>query len=248
MPASTPPRAAPLITSYVEQARRQARASLDAELERCRAQGLSAESHLVEAPAAHGVVELAGKLGADCVIVGSRGHGLLRQLLLGSVAERIANDASCRVLVVRGHGSAAAPETIVLGDDLQERSRAARADAFDLAALLSARLDVVHAPDLGVPYFASAHLALPDRVFDELRIEASKQLDAFRAEAPPGLEITKVVAQDDAAHAICARAEQVGAGLVVVGTRSPSDIERVLLGSVANKVVRHAPCSVLVVR
>ena len=57
-----------------------------------------------------------------------------------------------------------------------------------------------------------------------------------------------MIARDKPAHAICEHAAQVKAGLVVVGTRSPSDIERVLLGSVADRVVRHAPCSVLVVR
>lgn len=248
LPAATPPRAAPLVTSYVERAERQCREGLEGALERSRARGVTAEQHRVDAPAARGVVELAGKLSADCVIVGSRGHGRLQSLLLGSVAERIARNAPCRVLVVRGEGSAAAPGTIVLGDDLGGGSAAARRDAFELAALLSARIDMVHVPDLGIPYLSSVTLSMPDQVFDDLRIEASKQMDVLRAQAPPGVEVTKVVAQDDAAHAICARAKQVSAGLVVVGTRSPSDIERVLLGSVANKVVRHAPCSVLVVR
>jgi nucleotide-binding universal stress UspA family protein len=248
LPAATPPHAAPLVTSYVEQAERKAREGLTAALESSRARGVKAQQHRVDAPAARGVVELARKLDADCVIVGSRGHGRLQSLLLGSVAERIARDAPCQVLVVRGRGSAAAPGTIVLGDDLGEGSRAARREAFELAARLSARVDMVHTPDLGIPYLSSVTLSMPDRVFDDLRIEASQQMDILRAQAPSGVEVTKVVAQDDAAHAICARAKEVDAGLVVVGTRSPGDVERVLLGSVANKVVRHAPCSVLVVR
>ena len=96
--------------------------------------------------------------------------------------------------------------------------------------------------------FASLGFALPDRAFEALRAESSEQMDALMSEAPAGVEIAKVIARDKPAHAICERAKQVDAGLVVVGTHSPSDIERVLLGSVADRVVRHAPCSVLVVR
>ncbi|MDP6540793.1 MAG: universal stress protein [Planctomycetota bacterium] len=248
LPASTPPSAAPLIASYVERARQQGRDSLAAAVERARARGLSSEMHMVDAPAAGGVVGLAKELAADCVIVGSRGHSALQQLVLGSVAERIVRDAPCRVLVVRGKHHPAEPGTIVFGDDLSELSLAARGDAFDLAHVLGARLDVVHAPDLGIPYFSSMALALPSRLFDELRTESAEQIDAFAADAPGDVEISKVIAHDKPAHAICERVKQVDAGLAIVGTRSLTDLERVLLGSVADRVVRHATCSVLVVR
>jgi nucleotide-binding universal stress UspA family protein len=172
---------------------------------------------------------------------------VLERLLLGSVAERIAREAPCRVLVVRDD-AAQEPGTIVLGDDLWEHSRAARRDALALAEAFSARLDVVHAVEGGIPYLRAMQGALPDPVLEKLRAEADAKLDDLLRDAPPGLEATRAVVLDDPAHAICARAEQLRADLVVVGTRSASDIERVLLGSVAGKVLSHAPCSVLVVR
>lgn len=248
LPASTPPSAAPLIASYVEQARHRGKEQLATAVEAARAQGLRSEGHMVDAPAARGVVELARKLGADCVVVGSRGHGALQKLLLGSVASRIVHDAPCRVLAVRGEHSPVEPGTIVLGDDLSELSNRARADALELARRLGASLDVVHAPDLGIPYFTSLGTPLPPPVFEAVREEAAQKLDALIENAGDDLEITRSVVRDKPAHAICERAEHTGAGLVVVGTGSPSDIERLLLGSVADRVVQHAPCSVLVVR
>lgn len=248
LPASTPPSAAPLITSYVEQARQHGEEQLSTAIENARTRGLRGEGRVVDAPAARGVVKLAHKLDVDCIIVGSRGHGALQNLVLGSVAERIVRDAHCRVVVVRGETSPENPGTLVLGDDLSELSDDARADALALARALDARLDVVHAPDLGIPYLTSFGFALPDRLFEKLRAESSAQMDALMAEAAEGVETANVIARDKPAHAICEHAKQVDAGLVVVGTRSPSGIDRVLLGSVANRVVRHAPCSVLVVR
>ncbi len=248
LPASTPPRAAPLIASYVEKARQRGEEHLAAAVENARTRGLRGEGRLVDAPAARGVTELARNLDVDCIVLGSRGHGALRNLLLGSVAERVVRTAHCRVAVVRGEGSPDDPGTLVLGDDLTELSDRARADALALARALDARLDVVHTPDVGIHYFAPFGFALPDRLLEELRAESSQKIDELMGEAAEGVETAKMVARDRPAHAICEHAKRVNAGLVVVGTRSLSDIERVVLGSVADRVVRHAPCSVLVVR
>lgn len=244
----TSPRAAPFVTAYVEKARQEGSENLAASVEAARRQGVDSEAHLVEAPAGRGVIELVEKLGADCVIVGSRGNGLLANLLLGSVAERIARHAPCRVLVARGEHTPDAPGTIVLGDDLSELSAAARSDAFALARALGARVDMVHAPDLGIPYLSSVISAMPEQVFDDIREEASRQMDEILADAAPAVEIRKVIARDAPAHAISDHAKETHAGLVVVGTRARTDIERTLLGSVADRVMRHAPCSVLVAR
>ncbi|MGH0031947.1 MAG: universal stress protein [Myxococcota bacterium] len=247
LPEQLPPSAAPLVTSHVEQAEHEGRDALERCVASARKGGIESESHLVEAPAAAGIVALAERIDADCIVVGSRGHGRFQNLLLGSVAERVVRDAACRVLVVRGEGDPTAPATIVLGDDLSDISTPARDTARDLARALGASLDVVHAPDLGIPGFRLARMGLPDRVFDDLRVDACERIDALMR-GDEGLDVAKVVTQDEPAHAVCAHARQVGAGLAVVGTRSPSDIERALFGSVAGRVVRHADCSVLVVR
>jgi nucleotide-binding universal stress UspA family protein len=84
-------------------------------------------------------------------------------------------------------------------------------------------------------------------MFDGISEKASRTL-AEAAGASPGVEFSNTVVKERPADAICAWAAKVGASLVVVGSRTRHGVDRVLLGSVAEHVVRHAPCSVLVVR
>jgi nucleotide-binding universal stress UspA family protein len=63
-----------------------------------------------------------------------------------------------------------------------------------------------------------------------------------------GFHVTPLVRQGDPAHEIVAEARAREAGLIVVGTRGQSGLQRLILGSVARNVLLHAPCSVLIVR
>jgi nucleotide-binding universal stress UspA family protein len=74
---------------------------------------------------------------------------------------------------------------------------------------------------------------------------AEEALAGLKQELSSGVEITSVVVADHAAAALCAEAERLGASMIVVGNKRVQGMSR-LLGAVANDVVRHAPCSVLV--
>ena len=63
-----------------------------------------------------------------------------------------------------------------------------------------------------------------------------------------GFTVTPLIRQGDPAHEIVAEAKAREAGLIVVGTRGQTGLQRLILGSVARNVLLHAPCSVLVVR
>jgi nucleotide-binding universal stress UspA family protein len=71
---------------------------------------------------------------------------------------------------------------------------------------------------------------------------------ATRAARAAGLEAVTHARRDDPAEALIAVAEEQDAELLVVGSGGMSRASRFLLGSVANKVSHHAPCSVLIVR
>jgi nucleotide-binding universal stress UspA family protein len=68
---------------------------------RVRDRGLRCECHLVHGPSVEGIVEAAGKLGADLIVMGTRGLTGLKHVLLGSVAERTIRTAPCPVLTVK---------------------------------------------------------------------------------------------------------------------------------------------------
>jgi nucleotide-binding universal stress UspA family protein len=69
--------------------------------ERLRAAGVTSSVRLERGPAAHQIVQIARASGADLIILGSRGHGKLEELLLGSVSDAVVREAPCSVLIVR---------------------------------------------------------------------------------------------------------------------------------------------------
>jgi len=91
---------------------------------------------------------------------------------------------------------------------------------------------------------------MPINFIDKLRVGATAVVDkAVRTAAEAGLTASGHVAQSDSPGApIVDYAKEIGAGRIVVGHKGKSNLERLLVGSVALAVVAHAPCSVFVVK
>ena len=120
--------------------------------------------------------------------------------------------------------------------------------AFDLACALArdyrAALVVMHvAPP--TPAFAPDGIAIPVPVEgpDELRARLV-QLHPV----DPGMEVEYHVAEGDAGEQLLKAARDTKADVIVMGTHGKSGLTRLLMGSVAESVMRHAPCPVLTVR
>lgn len=94
-------------------------------------------------------------------------------------------------------------------------------------------------PDGGVP--AAELIALAEK-------DAKRLLAGFRQRAPQGHPSLEFVAVGKPASAIVKTAKEWPADVIVIGSHGRHGLERALLGSVAEGVMRHAPCSVLVVR
>ena len=123
-------------------------------------------------------------------------------------------------------------QTIVVGTDGSETSANPLAAAVRLASALGAELHIVSAySPPQTPSYAEAALA--------------KATGVARDE---GLEAVTHARRDDPADALIAVSEELGAELLVVGTKGRSRASRFLLGSVADKVAHHAPSSILIVR
>lgn len=143
----------------------------------------------------------------------------------------------------------ALPKTFVVATDFSEYADHALESAVELAAQLDATIHLVHAitiPMLGVSEMGFAYSAL---AIDDMTKTAQAALDSRVAKyrgratfAPVHLEI------GDARDVIDRTAEQTGADLIVIGTHGRRGVRRFLLGSVAESVVRSAPCQVLTVR
>ena len=231
----------------VDRARKLGALELEGWWKRAIERGLSSSGGCVEGSPAGAVVARACEVEADLVIVGSHGHTGLGRALLGSVAERIVRDAPCSVLVVRGDRHLLDGETIVLGDDLSPSAAGARSVATSLAGALDVLLHVVHAIDLGIPYLSTLEVAVPNDLLADAYADARSRLESLARESSH-VRVENQVVSERAPGALCDAASKLSATLVVVGSHGRRGAERLLLGSVAERVVRHAPCSVLVAR
>ncbi|MEZ4334875.1 MAG: universal stress protein [Myxococcota bacterium] len=142
--------------------------------------------------------------------------------------------------------------TILVPTDFSEDAASALAMAKELAGKLGSRLVILHAyrvdlpmatPDLGGGFI------LPDRFYEELRASATKQVEALAAEtAKTGVAVEGVAIEERPASAIVETAKRLPADLIVMGTRGLTGLAHVVLGSVADRVIREATCPVLTVR
>ena len=139
-------------------------------------------------------------------------------------------------------------ERIVCATDFSDTAEAAWLVARDLAAVHRAALTLVHVfPDLP----PSPDVAVPSviQVWEEQQRWVNAELERRVADAAArGLESRAVLTHGPAAEGLVEAATEARADLLVVGTHGRTGLERVLLGSVAEAVVRKAPCAVLTVK
>jgi nucleotide-binding universal stress UspA family protein len=138
--------------------------------------------------------------------------------------------------------------TILVPVDFSKRSRAALTYAVRLARDVDASLVVLHVLDrlLASGRFESSRLR---QLKSSSRKEAEEQLQELRSELiESGVRTRLFLRYGPAADVIVAFALKVKADLIIVGSEGRIGLSRMLIGSVAERVVRHASCSVLVVR
>ena len=212
------------------------------------AEATVAGTHLRDGRTAEEMADLAGEIGADLAVVGSRGLGTVRRLATGSVSEGVAPLAPCPVLVMRAH-AAWPPREAVVGDDSSEESRV----AGELAARLARPYDVpvlllraYHPQRLLKSVRAASH----DTGAADARLEAGEEQLRERAaelEGVLGKTPTVKAVAGDAAAALQREAEGRGGGtLVAVGSTGAGAVKRFALGSVSADVLRAVDGPVLV--
>ncbi len=202
--------------------------------------------------AASAIVDDARDFGADLLVVGSRGHGTIASLLLGSVSSEVVDHASCPVLVARTTELA----RVVFATDGSPSAQAAELilSAWPIFAGLPIR--VVSVADIVRPWTIGHR---PDdvrtgarRVCGGLR-EAKVEHERIATDTATRLRDVGRAADaearaGDAAAEIIAVVEQQRADLAVLGSRGHTGVTRLLLGSVARNVLSGSTASVLIVR
>jgi nucleotide-binding universal stress UspA family protein len=179
--------------------------------------------------------------GADLLVVGSRGLGGFKGLVLGSVSAHCANAAPCPVAVIPAEWERDSERgLVVVGVDGSENCAAALAWADEWAAP-GATLRLVHTWNYPVGYNAEAI------VFDPGVLEEGAQQVLAEAVASVEHHATETVcARGDAREELNVQADE--ADMLVIGARGHSGIVRLLLGSVASSIVHHLIVPTIVVR
>lgn len=241
------PYAVALPPELIGAARKTAQDKLAAAAEKVQAKGLTGTIYLGEAPASLCVAERAKAVGADLVVIGTHGHTGFKRFLLGSVAERTVKESPVSVLTVKGEGRAETPKTIVVGVDFSKPSAEAVELAADWAKAFGATLYLVHGLELRLPFVTPYEISVPDALIDAAYSEGRKRLEGL-AQGLTGVNVRTELVSAPAHAALDTVAERVRADLIVTGSRGLGGLKHAVLGSVAERTLRHAPCSVLTVK
>ncbi|MDQ3639080.1 MAG: universal stress protein [Actinomycetota bacterium] len=222
--------------------RRQGQEILDEQVRKIEEAGVKVtEAHLTEGRISNEVISLGEELGVGLLVVGSRGHGRIGRILMGSHSEDIVHHAHLPVLVLRCVEDAWPPVRVVIGDDFSEEAKEAGELAASIARLFEADTLLVRA----YPHILEES---SDPEAEESVWQSEKELEgrASRLEGILGHKPRVEMAAGNPAEAILEAARVVGPTLVAVGSRGLGTVERMRLGSVSTKVVRAAPGSALV--
>jgi nucleotide-binding universal stress UspA family protein len=191
------------------------------------------------------IVTLLRESGSDLCVMGTHGRTGVARMLLGSVAEKVVRHAPCSVLVVGREGEAKPFAHALVPTDFSESAEL----AIDLAAQIvrpEGRVSLLHVVELPVSYTGEvAGMALDSDLDD--RAAAALERSAARIGGKVRVTATTQTGYP-VPQTLEALTRDASIDLVVMGSHGRTGITRALVGSVAETVVRHARCPVLVVR
>lgn len=196
------------------------------------------------------IIRHARSAGADLIVLGRHGLRRLRDMFIGSTAERVIRAAGLPVLVVSRKPNRAYRSPII-AVDLEDTCRSVISDAVRVLGPEVATATMVHA--FHVPFEGFMTSGVSSETMTDIRKEyrqaASSGIAKLRATLGDlGVRWQTVVVRGDPRSAVVAEAARRRADLVVVGTHGRTGFSHALIGSVAEHVIQAAPCDVLVAR
>lgn len=210
---------------------------------------------VVDSPPVTAVLDEARRFEANVIVLGWRGHGTVRRVLMGSVSRGVVRGATCAVLVVRR------PQLdvhqIVIGLDGSANAQRAVEFVRKLHPPRGGQVMVFTSVDhMGVPSHALAPRGVGATVAAEVKrinaertARAGKEMERARATlARAGWRVRTSVTAGEPLSDLVACVASAGANLLVLGARGTSGVRHLLLGSVAEGALNRCPVPVLVVR
>ena len=208
-------------------------------------------AEITDSSASAAIASYANDKEVDLVVMGTHGHRYLKRVFLGSTAERVVQHAGCPVLTVRATASVDEyePRRILVPVDFSDQTEPLLRHAMHVAAEEGAEIDVMHViPPQYLPaiYYGADPLPVP---YDEIKKRTMEHLEEVISDViGDAVKTNPIVIVGDPVSEITDTAGQSDYDLMIVSTHGYSGIKHALLGSIAERVVRNAPCPVLVVK
>jgi nucleotide-binding universal stress UspA family protein len=210
--------------------------------------GVAVSSVIVQGEPPETLVETARAKEGDLIVIGTHGRRGLNRLFMGSVAARVIAAAPMPVLVVRRACDACRGEyrRILVPFDRSAFSAAALRQACALAHADGGAVTALYA----IPrYEEMIGFVRSEGIREQIEREARKILaGATEVAAAAGATIATELADGPAADEIVAAATRLDADLIAIGSHGHRGVDKILLGSTAERVILSAPCPVLVLK
>jgi nucleotide-binding universal stress UspA family protein len=234
--------------AYWESLRRYAESRLAEQKAKVTAQGVACSTEAIEDIASFAVADAAKRNHCDLIVMGSRGLTGLKHFALGSVAERTVRAAQCPVLTVKLDAKIDELRTLLVPVDFSEPSDA----AVELAKSLVKKLGhgrVVLAHAYYIPAELQQYVGRSDGFVEKIARGVTRELEkAVSALQAAGISAEFVTAEGTPERVILDLAKSKKADLIALGTHGRRGLSHLLLGSVAERVLRLAEVPVLTVR
>jgi nucleotide-binding universal stress UspA family protein len=207
--------------------------------QRAEKEGIRSEIVIRESDMPHKlIIDEAQKRRCEIIIMGRRGRTGITRLLMGSVTARTVGHSPVNVLIVP-RAARIEFKNIVIATDASRFSEAAQKEAIQLAHDTGANLYAIAVtrPDATLERIKESEDAL-------MRINSDSQKEGIKVET----ELVKNRPHERICEAILEYAKRHHADLIVLGSHGRTGLTRLLMGSVAERVIGHAECAVLVVK
>jgi len=189
------------------------------------------------------IVDLADGENFDLIVMGRRGQNRIERALVGSSTARVIGYSHTDILVVP-NDTAVGWKKILVATDGSRFSQAAVEKAIDFASSYGGELIIISVVDVPAEFYGEAPEA-----WDRLVEKAHDHLKKAKQQAEnSGIKCSTMVKEAETWQAIIEVAGTVKADTIVIGSHGKTGLKRLLMGSVAEKVIGYAPCPVLVVK
>ena len=207
-----------------------------------RENGINARLEIREGKSADEIVRLGNRM--DLVVMATHGRGGLKRILMGSVTEAVVSRLDVPILVTRPGTAVRTWSRLVVALDGSSRSEAILEDVVPLARKLKASVNLIRS--VLPPITMTALGEIPGVQIAE---NPMPYLEGVKTRlSSEGVEASVVVLKGRAGAEILRYLREQGASLLCMTTHGRSGLARALLGSIADEVMRQAPCPVLLRR